>query len=166
MAGKEEVGGGYTWKSSCCQLQGHGLYPGLREVVTGILGTSLTRASSQVLVSKLPYFCAASLGRSGACHFSCHSPGGPRTRLILRTGLAASPRSPNLSGPPPPPFPAPVLLPRHWLRLLPRLLAAQAPSHARLSSRAVLAKQGQSGRCPHAGGDSQPYAVEEPECQP
>ena len=62
MAGKEEVGGGYTWKSCCCQLQGHGLHPGLREVVTGILGTSLTRVSKSDPCFKVTLFLCCLFG--------------------------------------------------------------------------------------------------------
>lgn len=62
MAGKEEVGGGYTWKGSCCHPQGHGLHPGPWEALAGILGTSLTRASKSGPCFKVTLFLCCLFG--------------------------------------------------------------------------------------------------------
>lgn len=165
MAGKEEVGGGYTWKSCCCQLQGHGLHPGLREVVTGILGTSLTRVSKSGPCFKVTLFLCCLFGTISSLPLQLSQPRWAKdaSHTENRAGCISTESQPLRSSSS---LPCSSATPRALVTAAARLLAAQAPSHARLSSRAVLANQGQSGRCPHAGGDRQPYAVEEPECQP
>lgn len=165
MAGKEEVGGGYTWKSSCCQLQGHGLHRGLQEVVSGILGTSLTRASKSGPCFKVTLFLCCLFGAIRSLPLQLSQPRWAKdaSHTENRACCISTESQPLGSSSS---LPCSSAAPGALVTAAAPAPCCTNPLTCQLSSRAVLARQGQSGRCPHAGGDRQPYAVEEPECRP
>lgn len=157
--------GAIPGRSLAAHPQGHGLHPGPWEAVTGILGTSLTRASKSGPCFKVTLFLCCLFGTIRSLPLQLSQPRWAEdvSHAENRAGCISTESQPlGSSSSLPCSSTAPGEVSTNYSHCpgpccTPLLLCT------RLSS---TAKQGQSGRCPRAGGDTQPYAVEEPECQP
>lgn len=142
--------------------QGHGLHPGPWEAVTGILGTSLTRASKSGPCFKVTLFLCCLFGTIRSLPLQLSQPRWAEdvSHAENRAGCISTESQPlGSSSSLPCSSAAPGEVSTNYNHC-PGSMLHTAPAMYQ------AIKQGQSGRCPCAGGNRQPYAVEEPECQP
>lgn len=162
MAGREEVGGGYTWKGSCCPSPGAWPSPWDMGSCHWHFGNLLDQSIKirSLFQSYLFLCCLFGTIRSLPLQLSQPRWAEDVSHAENRAGCISTESQPlGSSSSLPCSSAAPGEVSTNYNHC-PGSMLHTAPAMYQ------AIKQGQSGRCPCAGGNRQPYAVEEPECQP